>query len=445
MKDVIVIGGGLAGLSAAWRLRHNNLLVLEASPRLGGRIRSERRGKYWLNWGGHVFGGQNSYVNNLLKEVEVESLDLIGSLASFSLQGNDKTNKCLCPCSIPFSWSTKFEVAKTKCKLKTAAKKYFKLQQIRQGEDYRVRQQRILDFMADKTFSDFIGNISPEAKSIFEPIISLSAGNSDDISAAAGIENFLQTCKKNIGLSRNIVGGASTLIQSIARKLGDKVKVEAEVLQVIHHNDHVEVTYRQNGQEITEKAHYCVMATTANIAHNIIKGIDPIVNDALAQIKYGQYVSAVFLTNEVGRQDWDEKYAYYCSQSSFNAVYNMSNLVRAMEAGSRTDGSSFMVLSSAKLAEKLINLSDEEILEIYRNDLEKIFPGFGKIIVEQEVQKFNEGLAYNFLGRNKIQTSLMRPADRVYLAGDYLGTLKTETAIKTGLLAAEDINSKLYC
>lgn len=57
MRDAIVIGGGIAGMSAAWRLRDTDVIVLEASNRIGGRLRSERRGRYWLNWGGHVFGG----------------------------------------------------------------------------------------------------------------------------------------------------------------------------------------------------------------------------------------------------------------------------------------------------------------------------------------------------------------------------------------------------
>ena len=41
--DVIVIGGGTSGLAAASKLAelgHNNILVLEASNRLGGRIRT---------------------------------------------------------------------------------------------------------------------------------------------------------------------------------------------------------------------------------------------------------------------------------------------------------------------------------------------------------------------------------------------------------------------
>ena len=44
MKDVIIVGGGLAGLSAAWRLKHHDILLLESDDRIGGRVRSERRG-----------------------------------------------------------------------------------------------------------------------------------------------------------------------------------------------------------------------------------------------------------------------------------------------------------------------------------------------------------------------------------------------------------------
>ena len=42
MRDAIVIGGGIAGMSAAWRLRHSDVLVLEGSNRIGGRLRSEK-------------------------------------------------------------------------------------------------------------------------------------------------------------------------------------------------------------------------------------------------------------------------------------------------------------------------------------------------------------------------------------------------------------------
>lgn len=58
-KDVVVIGAGIAGLSVAWELSSRDgmlpegagVTVLEASPRAGGNIRTERRDGYLCEWG----------------------------------------------------------------------------------------------------------------------------------------------------------------------------------------------------------------------------------------------------------------------------------------------------------------------------------------------------------------------------------------------------------
>ena len=47
--ECVVIGGGIAGLTAAYRLREHSVVVLEGSDRLGGRVQSQSRGDYWVN------------------------------------------------------------------------------------------------------------------------------------------------------------------------------------------------------------------------------------------------------------------------------------------------------------------------------------------------------------------------------------------------------------
>jgi protoporphyrinogen/coproporphyrinogen III oxidase len=87
MKDVVVVGGGLAGLAAGWRLRHWDTVLLESGSRVGGRIRSERRGRFWLNWGGHVFAGPGSSTDALLSEVGITAAQVPGALAALSMNG----------------------------------------------------------------------------------------------------------------------------------------------------------------------------------------------------------------------------------------------------------------------------------------------------------------------------------------------------------------------
>jgi oxygen-dependent protoporphyrinogen oxidase len=45
--------------------------------------------------------------------------------------------------------------------------------------------------------------------------------------------------------------------------------------------------------------------------------------------------------------------------------------------------------------------------------------------------------------RAKLQSTLMRGTDRVFLAGDFLGTLYTESSITTGFSAAQEAASLL--
>jgi oxygen-dependent protoporphyrinogen oxidase len=43
--EVVIVGAGIAGLTAGWTLRDRRILVLEATDRVGGRLRSGRAGR----------------------------------------------------------------------------------------------------------------------------------------------------------------------------------------------------------------------------------------------------------------------------------------------------------------------------------------------------------------------------------------------------------------
>ena len=105
--EVVVVGAGIAGLATAWRLRHREVVVLERAERVGGRIWSEQRGDYWLNFGAHVFAGPESATGRLLDEVGVAAAPVPGELAAISMNGRLLTDGRVetYPFRIPMSWT----------------------------------------------------------------------------------------------------------------------------------------------------------------------------------------------------------------------------------------------------------------------------------------------------------------------------------------------------
>ncbi|QOT15501.1 NAD(P)/FAD-dependent oxidoreductase [Paenarthrobacter sp. YJN-5] len=445
MKDVVIVGGGLAGLSAAWRLRHWDTVVLESEHRVGGRIRSERRGNYWLNWGGHVFAGAGSSTDALLGEVGVTAVQIPGSLQALSMNGKfiKKGHIATYPFRIPMSLSSRFDTLMAGMKVVSGVAKYTGVVRKRAGESGAMRQQRIYDFENNTSFEDFVGNLSEDAAALFKTTVTRSAGDMDQISAGAGIGYFSLVLGIGQGLSQGIVGGPSTLTESIAVALGDRVQLGATVNEVVHKKDSVLVRYTRDGSDHEVEARTVVLATTADVSHKVGVDLPEELRGALSQIKYGPHVSTAFLTNETSARPWDDIYAIAAPKRSFAIALNQASIVRGTESV-RKPGGSFMTFSPAALGKALLDKSDEEVVQTHLRDLDQVLGhGFADSVVEAETDRWAVASPYCFPGRAKLQSTLMRGTNRVFLAGDYLGTLYTESSITTGFSAAQEAASVL--
>ena len=444
MKDVAIVGGGIAGLAAGWWLRHRDIALLESGARVGGRVRSERRGPYWLNWGGHVYAGGESATARLLADTGVESVAVPGSLAGLSMNGKLllKGRVETYPFRIPMSWESRRAMVTAGMKVRLAVERYARLVGRRPGESEASRQQRVYDFMNDRSFADFVGALPPDAEALFAPTVTRSSAELDQISAGAGIGYFSLVWNIGEGLSQSIMGGPSTLTETIAAALGERVQLGAAAREIVQKKNSVVVRYRQDDIDREVEARYVVLATPAPISHQLGVDLDGDVREALARIEYGPFVSAAFLTNETEPRSWDNAYAIAAPKRSFNVALNMSNIVHGY-ATERQPGSSIMTFSPGNLARKLMELDDDAILATYEQDLAEVLPGFGGTVVESEINRWPIGSPYCFPGRAGLQRTLTRNAGRVMLAGDYLGTTYTETAVHTGLKAAQEVQSLL--
>ncbi|GAB3161858.1 NAD(P)/FAD-dependent oxidoreductase [Myceligenerans halotolerans] len=446
MKDAVVVGAGLAGLAAAWRLRHWDTVVLESAGRVGGRIRSERRGDYWLNWGGHVFAGPGSSTDALLTEVGVTAVEIPGSLQALSMNGRflRKGHIATYPLRIPMSFASRVATVRAGMKVVAGVARYTGVVRKRPGESGAMRQQRIYDFANERSFAELVGDLPEDAAALFRTTVTRSAGDMDQISAGAGIGYFSLVLGFGQGLNRGVVGGPSTLTESVAAALRDRVQLGAEVVEVVRKKDSVVVRYRQDGVDREVEARTAVLATTADVAHRIGVDLPQELREALGRIKYGPHVSSAFLTDETSARPWDDIYAIAAPKRSFAIALNQANIVRSAESV-RRPGGSFMTFSPAGLGRALLDKSDEEVVRTHLADLEQVLgsPGFSDTVVEAKAARWEVASPYSFPGRARLQPVLQRGADRVFLAGDFLGTLYTETSITSGFAAAQDAASLL--
>ncbi|MFC6592681.1 FAD-dependent oxidoreductase [Deinococcus lacus] len=71
---VLIVGGGIAGLSAAWELQGRGVpyILLEAGERLGGKIHTHREGGFIVEEVADAFILQKPYAAQLARELGLE-------------------------------------------------------------------------------------------------------------------------------------------------------------------------------------------------------------------------------------------------------------------------------------------------------------------------------------------------------------------------------------
>ncbi len=177
--DAVVIGGGIAGLTAAWRLRHRRVLLLEAGDRLGGRLRSSPHGDGWLNLGAHLFPGPGTVIDGLLRELDLRTLPITGSAMGLALGDRVLTSGPVESYVARLPLSAGERVAFARAGLR-----------IRRAVAQRARAESPLAFLGDRTFAQFLGDLPPRVAAIFECAAHRATSEPETISAGCGIGLF---------------------------------------------------------------------------------------------------------------------------------------------------------------------------------------------------------------------------------------------------------------
>jgi oxygen-dependent protoporphyrinogen oxidase len=437
-REVVVVGAGIAGLAAAWELRGRDVVVLEATARPGGRIRSYERGHTWLNLGAHVFGGPGTAIGRLLEETGVESVDIPGTLTAVSYRGRLVAGGPieLYPLRLPFSTAARLEFLRVGLRLRRLVARYGKVARPVPGEEPVDRQQRMLDFMDDRSFAEEIGSLSPEVDAFFRCTLTRGTGEPEEISAGYGVGYFHLVWNRDEGLGRGIVGGPQRLMDALAAPLGERLRFETRVTRIRRDGDAVVVSFEAPTGPESIRARSVITALSAHAVADLAEGLPTDLEQALRAIVYGPTTAAAFLTDETGPQRWDDVYAIATPERSTSMLFNITNVVRG-RLPQRPAGSSFMVYAPASLGRAVAGLPDDEVLDLFQSDLEQVLPELRGHVVERMIHRVVPGIPFPFVGRGRLQPILLQPTERIHVAGDYLGSWYGETSAWTGRRAAQ--------
>jgi protoporphyrinogen/coproporphyrinogen III oxidase len=434
--EVVIVGGGIAGLAAAWELRDRNAIVLEAADRVGGRMRSEPRGRYWLNLGAHLFGGPGSHLARLVDEAGLETRAIPGNRMGLAVNGKVVAGGApeTYPLRLPLPTAARLSFVKSGLKLRWAVQGFQRVARRQPGEPSTAVRTRIIAYRDDQTFAGYLGGMHPDVESIFRAIAERITAEPHEITAGCAAGLFATVWDSNLTLARNLVGGSALLPLALARHLGPRVVTGAAVEEVVPEATRVRIRVRMSGRSQELSARYVIAATPAHVTHRIVRNLPADTAEALARIPYGPFVCGAVLTGESGPMPWDDVYAIATPGKAFNMLFNHANVLRG--PGTREPGGSLMVYGGGDLGRRLLEMTDAQVRDAFLRDIYTILPEVKDIVQEVLVHRWEYAIPYIAPGRSRLQPALERPLGNVLLAGDYLEFPEMEVAAVTGLEAA---------
>jgi len=429
--DVIIIGGGIAGLSAAWGLRHRDVLLLEAEDRLGGRLRSDPCGGYWLNYGAHLFPAPGSRVDTMVRDCGLETVPVTGGMMGLSVGSTILTSGRVesYPFRLPLSVRDRIAFVRAGVKVQRAVAHYHRL-------------DRHYDFEDERTFGEFLGTLPPAVHEIFACASRRATAELDELSAGCGIGLFaLVWGGKGSLIARNVLGGSGQLPAAMARELGDRARTGCRVNVV--ESAGADLVVHCGGEEL--RARHVIVAAQAPYASPLVAPVAERAADALAKLTYGAFLSVAVETSETTAMPYDDVYAIATPGRAFDMFTNQAHALRA--GGPRRPGGSLMLFAGARAAAALMREPDEVIVERFVGDLYSLYPQTRGMVVDARVRRWQLGNVYAQPGRGRLQPALEGPLgahENLHLAGDYFAELgNMEAAARTGIAAAERVDARL--
>lgn len=288
--DVLIIGGGISGLSTAWWLAQQGIEVevWEADERPGGKIRTHCEDGYMTEQAAGLLVNFRPEIDSLIKESGLEN-----SLR----QRDDQLNRYIVhqgkltqvPMLLPALLSSPLWSLPAKLRLMT---EIFISRGSDEGETVSefVRRrlgQEVLDTAMDPFISGTLASDPDlaEAQSVLPRLTALES-RYGSLTAGMLVNRVLKRRRANTADTFSFQGGMSELVDALASTPGVTIRYGACATGIINRGSQWQVEGVVNGTPNSTRAPQLVVSTPADISGKLLGPIDNHLSELLCGIEY---------------------------------------------------------------------------------------------------------------------------------------------------------------